>query len=389
MTLSTEVQAAIYGQAEGLPKLGVSPVQVSRHGGDLLYEFRFGKFHIYHDTSSMSGTAPGSCWTTAGDRRAWRRCSRKRGASSTRCRNRPPDVDHQGAGPAGVGGPARPGRQVAPVPLGRARRVRVPEATRCSSVKFQGLDALTALTPPTTRAGTGAGRCQGFGRRTAAQLVGIHIRQIPLAAFVIAKRRGRFYREAQRDASRDRPHPHPDQWPPGETQPKRSDLHPMKFRYAFRGEDLTGVSHAVYDDGRVEVAADHPPVMRSDGLVPQGSAPSARGINKGGRTTGNTRVAKMADRARSEGVKPRAQAGGAPGDPPRRRRSDAGKPRPKSRTRPELEATPAAVSAAVSCRPRATGRSASAWAYPKGLPTRLKGEHDRAANVHALPARTA
>ena len=49
MTLSAEVQAAIYGQAEDIPKLGVSPVQVSRHG-DLLYEFKFGKFHIYNDT---------------------------------------------------------------------------------------------------------------------------------------------------------------------------------------------------------------------------------------------------------------------------------------------------------------------------------------------------
>ena len=64
------------------------------------------------------------------------------------------------------------------------------------------------------------------------------------------------------------------------------------------------MSRAVYDDGRVEVAADHPPVMRSDGLVPQGSAPSASGINKGGRNTAVGRVAQMADRARSEGVKP-------------------------------------------------------------------------------------
>ena len=47
MTMSADVQAAIYGRPEDRPKLGVSPVQVSKHGGDL-YEFRFGKFHIYH-----------------------------------------------------------------------------------------------------------------------------------------------------------------------------------------------------------------------------------------------------------------------------------------------------------------------------------------------------
>ena len=49
MTLSTEVQAAIYGQAEDLPKLGVSPVQVSLDSEQgPLYEFKFGKFHLYH-----------------------------------------------------------------------------------------------------------------------------------------------------------------------------------------------------------------------------------------------------------------------------------------------------------------------------------------------------
>ena len=80
-------------------------------------------------------------------------------------------------------------------------------------------DAITTLTPGQLAQVLELAE-QGFGRRTAAQLVGIHIRQIPLAAFVIAKRRGRFYREAQRDAGRDRPHPHPDQWPPGETNPR-------------------------------------------------------------------------------------------------------------------------------------------------------------------------
>ena len=42
---------------------------------------------------------------------------------------------------------------------------------------------------------------------------------------------------------------------------------------------------------------------------------------------------RLADAARGQGVQPTARSG-APGDPPRRRRSDAGKPRPKSRTRP-------------------------------------------------------
>ena len=134
----------------------------------------------------------------------------------------------------------------------------------------------------------------------------------------------------------------------------------MKFRNPFRGEDLTGVSRAVYDDGRVEVAADHPPTFR--------------GISRG-RNTAVGRVAQMADRARSEGVKPRAQAGGAPGDPPRRRRSDAGKPRPKSRTRPDL-ATPVAVNALfrAGLSYRQIGERLG---ISQGLAHNLKGEHDR------------
>ena len=117
------------------------------------------------------------------------------------------------------------------------------------------------------------------------------------------------------------------------------------------------------------------------------SAPSARGINRSGRTTGNTRVAQMADRARSEGVKPRAQAGGAPGDPPRRRRSDAGKPRPKSRTRP-LEASTRERARAVSGRHELPGDRSSVWVLAQGLAHKLQGEHDRA-GMSLVSARTA
>ena len=51
MSMSADVQAAIYGQAEDLPKLGISPVQVSKHGD--LYEFKFGRFHIYNETCDV------------------------------------------------------------------------------------------------------------------------------------------------------------------------------------------------------------------------------------------------------------------------------------------------------------------------------------------------
>ena len=80
-------------------------------------------------------------------------------------------------------------------------------------------DAITALTPAQLQQVLDLAEV-GFGRRTAAQLVGIHVRQIPVPLFAVARRRGRFFREASRDASRDRPHPHPDQWPPGETNPR-------------------------------------------------------------------------------------------------------------------------------------------------------------------------
>ena len=79
--------------------------------------------------------------------------------------------------------------------------------------------AITALTPAQLQQVLELAEV-GFGRRTAAQLVGVHVRQIPVPPFAVARRRGQFYREAQRDASRGRPHPHPDQWPPGETQPR-------------------------------------------------------------------------------------------------------------------------------------------------------------------------
>ena len=65
-------------------------------------------------------------------------------------------------------------------------------------------------------------------------------------------------------------------------------------------------------------------------------------LNRGGRNTSDSRLAQQMVDAKAEGVRKRAQAGGAPGG--KRRRSDAGKPRPKSRTRP-VEATPAAVNA--------------------------------------------
>ena len=44
-----------------------------------------------------------------------------------------------------------------------------------------------------------------------------------------------------------------------------------------------------------------------------GSAPSARGINRGGRNTPMSALAREMERARSGGVKPRAQAGGYKG----------------------------------------------------------------------------
>ena len=59
----------------------------------------------------------------------------------------------------------------------------------------------------------------GFGRRRAAVLAGVHVQQVPVADFVIARRRGKFFRETQRDISIGRLPPHPGQWPPGETQP--------------------------------------------------------------------------------------------------------------------------------------------------------------------------
>ena len=133
----------------------------------------------------------------------------------------------------------------------------------------------------------------------------------------------------------------------------------MKFRKPFQHEDLTNVARAVFDDGRVEVAADHPP--------------SIRGIGRG-RNTPDPRMAEMADSARSAGVKPRAKAGGAPGG--KRRRSDAGKPRPKSRTRP-LEATPTAVNALF--RAGMSYRAiAERLGISPGLAHSLKGEHDSA-----------
>ena len=59
----------------------------------------------------------------------------------------------------------------------------------------------------------------GFGRRRAAALAGVHVQQIPVADFLIARRRGRFFRDTQRDISHGRLPPHPGQWPPGETEP--------------------------------------------------------------------------------------------------------------------------------------------------------------------------
>ena len=128
--------------------------------------------------------------------------------------------------------------------------------------------------------------------------------------------------------------------------------------------DLGDIGHAIMDDGRVQIIGKD----RAMAML--------EGNNRSGRNTANTRVAKMADRARSEGVKPRAQAGGAPGDPPRRRRSDAGKPRPKSRTRP-LEASPANVHALfrAGLGYRQIGERLG---ISPGLAHSLKGEHDRA-----------
>ena len=69
---------------------------------------------------------------------------------------------------------------MAPVPLGRARRVPEPAATQCSSLKSSA-DAITTLTPAQLQQVLDLAEV-GFGRRTAAQLVAIHIRQIPRGA---------------------------------------------------------------------------------------------------------------------------------------------------------------------------------------------------------------
>ena len=91
MSMSTEVQAAIYGRPEDLPKLGISPVQVSKHGD--LYEFKFGKFHIYHHELDVGYCARKLLDNGWGPQGLETHDRQKRGASSTRCRNRPPVDD--------------------------------------------------------------------------------------------------------------------------------------------------------------------------------------------------------------------------------------------------------------------------------------------------------
>ena len=70
MSMSADVQAAIYGQAEDLPKLGASPVRVSLDSEQgPLYEFRFGRFHIYHhevDVGYFARKLLGSGWGPQG-----------------------------------------------------------------------------------------------------------------------------------------------------------------------------------------------------------------------------------------------------------------------------------------------------------------------------------
>ena len=52
MSMSADVQAAIYGQARGSSQSWGPPGYGSRsiRSRATLYEFKFGNFHIYHDT---------------------------------------------------------------------------------------------------------------------------------------------------------------------------------------------------------------------------------------------------------------------------------------------------------------------------------------------------
>ena len=63
------------------------------------------------------------------------------------------------------------------------------------------------------------------------------------------------------------------------------------------------------------VPPEYRPENRGQGGMLDGSAPSARGINRGGRNTPMSALAREMERARSGGVKPRAQAGGSGGPP--------------------------------------------------------------------------